>query len=79
MANKIPVLLSNATSLPEVGGEAAIYFDPNSIKDIEQKIKYIISMSDEEREQIIIKGLYNIEKFSWEKCSSEILKVLNKL
>lgn len=79
MANKIPVLLSNATSLPEVGGEAAIYFDPNSIKDIEQKIKYIISMSDEEREQIIIKGLYNIEKFSWEKCSSEILKVLNKI
>lgn len=34
-----PCLASNATSIPEVGGDYAIYFDPTSIEDIKEKIR----------------------------------------
>ena len=40
-----PVLLSNASSLPEVGGDAALYFDPLSVGAIEEAIEKNILMS----------------------------------
>jgi len=38
-----PVVISDVSSFPEVGGEAAIYFDPQSVDDIAQKIEKVIS------------------------------------
>jgi len=38
-----PTVISNVSSLPEVGGDAAIYFDPLSVDDIAQKIEKVIS------------------------------------
>ena len=34
--------MSNTSSLPEVGGDAAIYFDPNNIDDMREKITSVI-------------------------------------
>ena len=35
-----PVIMSNTSSLTEVGGDAAVYFNPNSIDDMSKKIKF---------------------------------------
>ncbi|OGH39284.1 MAG: hypothetical protein A3B44_02265 [Candidatus Levybacteria bacterium RIFCSPLOWO2_01_FULL_38_21] len=73
-----PVITSNASSLPEAGGDAALYFDPESVEDIVEKIEKVIS-SEELREEMIKKGHQQIKKFSWEKTARETLKVLQEL
>lgn len=73
-----PVITSNVSSLPEAGGDAAVYFDPTSVSDIRDKIDSVIS-SPKLREELIKKGYNQIKKFSWEKTASQTLKVLESL
>ena len=72
------VITSNVSSLPEAGGDAAIYFDPNNADDIKEKIEKVIS-NPKLREDLIEKGKLQIKKFSWEKTAKETLKVLEDL
>ncbi len=38
-----PTVISNVSSLPEVGGDAAIYFDPQSADDMAEKLDLVIN------------------------------------
>ena len=73
-----PVITSNVSSLPEAGGDAAVYFNPESTEEIAEKIEKVIS-SEKLREEMIKKGYEQIKKFSWEKTAKETLKVLEEL
>ena len=72
-----PVICSSNSSLPEVGGKAAIYLmnerDPD---ELASKMEYVLKISDEERKNIIKMGYEQASNFSWEKCAEETLKVL---
>ncbi len=73
----IPVATSNISSMPEVAGQAAVYFDPNNINEIKDAIKSVLldkSMSD------CLKNLgrERLKQFSWKKCAQETLKVLTQ-
>ena len=58
------VVCSNTTSMPEVGGEAALYVDPASVDEIYHAIR---SLQDNRlREELIAKGRRQREKFSWD-------------
>lgn len=65
MACGCPVLCSNAGSLPEVGGSAAIYFDPFDLNDIAKKLEQLWKTKDSLNE-IISNGYVNVTRFSWE-------------
>ena len=78
MSLKCPVICSNTSSLPEVGGNAARYFDPNNIESISTIINRTIY------DNLIIKkmiesGLNQTKLFSWENCGRETLDVYKKL
>lgn len=73
-----PVLLSNVSSLPEAGGEAAVYFDPENVNDIAAKIDRVIS-DPKLRTSMSQKGLNQVKKFSWEKTARETLSELEKI
>ena len=73
-----PVVMSNTSSLPEVGGEAAIYFDPNNIDDMREKIKSVIINKDL-RDDLILKAKTQRQKFSFEKTAIETKKIYEKL
>jgi glycosyltransferase involved in cell wall biosynthesis len=73
-----PVAISNTSSLPEVGGEAALYFDPENTDDITRALEELIQ-DKKKRESLIKKGYEQIKKFSWEKTANETLKVLENL
>ncbi|MBI4999317.1 glycosyltransferase family 4 protein [Candidatus Gottesmanbacteria bacterium] len=75
----VPVVVSNISSLPEIVGEAGILVDPYNVHDIAKRISSILSLSKEEREKLIEKGLVQSKKFSWEKCAKETLKVLKEV
>ena len=73
-----PVLTSNVSSLPEAGGDAAVYFNPEDIDEIASKIEDVIS-DPKLREEMIKKGYNQIKKFSWEKTARETLAILEEI
>lgn len=77
MACSCPIISSNAGSLPEIGKDAAIYFDPKKLDDLEKKISQILN-SEKLRQQLIEKGQKRVEVFDWEKLAKETLEVYTK-
>lgn len=78
MASGTPVLSSNAGSLPEIGGEAALYFDPADAGDLAAKIKLIIE-DNGLRQQLIETGLKRAADFNWTKTAQATLNILEKV
>jgi len=74
----VPVAASWAASIPEITGSAALLFNPNNTEKISEAIKEII-LNKELRERLREKGYKRIEKFSWEKTSEKILKIIKEL
>lgn len=74
-AAKVPVICADNSSLPEVGGDAAIYFNGQNADDLAEKIKKVLA-DDGLRNIQVAKGLERIKKFSWEKCARETLEYL---
>jgi len=60
-----PVLTSNTSSLPEVGGEAVFYCDPNNLESIRHGIERLISEPDL-RVDLKERGFDRLKQFSWE-------------
>ncbi len=75
MKQGCPVITSNISSMPEAGGDAAIYIDPKDSQDIAQKLTKVIN-DKELRKTLVEKGKKQADKFSWEKTAKETLKVL---
>jgi len=73
-----PVLSSNKGSLPEVGGSAVEYFDPDKKGELADKIKALLK-SRKKREKLAKKGLKQAEKFSWKKTAKETAKIYKKV
>ncbi len=78
MASGTPVITSSISSMPEVGGEAAEYVNPESVIDIENKLKVVME-DNKKRESMVKKGLVQAKKFSWQKCAEETAEVYRKL
>jgi glycosyltransferase involved in cell wall biosynthesis len=72
--SNVAIASSNAGSLPEVGGEGAIYFDPISIEDMSKTMRTCLSDPDL-RSSLILKGQKNLERFSWSKTASDSLAI----
>lgn len=77
MAHGCPVISSTSSSLPEIGGDACFYFDPDNTDELAEKMEFIITDSDQ-RQVLIEKGKKRITNFSWEACASETLKILEQ-
>jgi len=78
MACSCPVICSNTTSLPEVGGDAPVYIDPSSETELTKAI--LLVMNDKLlRRQMTEKGQRNIKRFSWEKTALSTLKVYDDI
>jgi glycosyltransferase involved in cell wall biosynthesis len=78
MACGCATIVSNAASIPEVCGDASLYFDPYNVDSIEAQLRYILSKS-QAREQLITKGLERVKKFSWENNSNQTIGIILSL
>jgi len=78
MACGTVVLTSQTTSLPEVGGEAVLYVDPNKVDSITNGIEGIV-INSKLRDRLLVKGIKQSQKFSWEKAAAETLQVFEKV
>lgn len=73
-----PVLCSNTSSIPEVAGNAAIYFNPNNIEEISSSIENFV-FSESEKIKVQKLGFERCKKFSWSLCAQKTLKVYSDL
>lgn len=78
MQHGCPVITSNVSSLPEAGGDAALYVNPESTEDIAEKMAMLLK-DEKLRKEMIEKGKRQVKKFSWEKTARETLKVLEEV
>lgn len=71
----VPVICSNATSLPEVVGDAAVLVNPENYEDVAGKLREIMQ-EIRCNSRLIEKGYLNVSRFDWEKCIAKYMSVL---
>lgn len=70
-----PVISSTGGSLPEVGGDACLYFEPTKVAECVTVITKALAMKPAERAEALKKSQKQLARFSWEKTAKETLKV----
>ena len=68
MARGLPVASSNAGSLPEVAGEAALYFDPLDVPAMTGAIERLL-VDDELRQHLAEAGRQQAARFTWQRTA----------
>ncbi len=76
-ANNCPVCLSNTSSLPEIAGEAGVYFDPTSAESILSAMEKVIYDSEFSK-KIIDAGSIRLNNFSWKYCAEQTINSYRK-
>ena len=77
-ASGCPVITSNVSSLPEAGGDGALYINPEDISEIGQAISKILS-NNQIRDELIQKGTANAELFREELVAERLMKLYREL
>ena len=77
MIRGVPVACSNATSLPEVAGEAALYFDPLDVDAIATSVQRILEDGDL-ADRLRAAGRLRAQMFSWDEAARRTLACYRK-
>ncbi|MFZ2545294.1 MAG: glycosyltransferase family 1 protein [Candidatus Saccharimonadales bacterium] len=72
MRHSAPVVSSNATCLPEVLGDAALYFDPTKPHLLAKQVDRLLN-DKKLRTEMIKKGTKQVQKYSWKKMAQQTL------
>jgi glycosyltransferase involved in cell wall biosynthesis len=78
MSQGVPVAASDIPSLREVAGESALYFDPASIANCEEKL-YTLFIDPKQKEVLIQRGKERVRSFSWQESADLLCNEYNKL
>ncbi len=74
MQNGLPVLASNSSCLPEILGDAALFFDPNSIDALYNGLEMLMN-NPSLRTALIERGYARAALYRWEDCARNTLNV----
>jgi glycosyltransferase involved in cell wall biosynthesis len=78
MACGVPVITSNTSSMPEVGGNAALFIDPYRPEDITEAIKKLLT-DRELSDRLVRDGFNNAARFSWKAMAENVLKLYHEI
>jgi glycosyltransferase involved in cell wall biosynthesis len=73
-----PVILSNTTSLPEIGGTSALFVNPGNTSEISNAMIKILT-DETLRISMISKGLIESQKFTWDNCAESVWQSVKKV
>lgn len=73
-----PVILSRCSCFPEVGGDAALYFDVTSGDDLRNQIYRLINEGGL-REKMVNRGRNRVQDFTWLRCAEETARVYREV
>ena len=78
-AHNCPVILSRCSCFPEIAGDAAVYFDSSSSKDLSQKLDFIWSMDMQQKAVLVEAGRKRLSCFSWEKSAHKLSDIYRNI
>ena len=73
----VPVLTSDCSSLPEVGGDAAVYADPYDVERIRDGMLKLLNDTDYAA-ALVQKGYENVKRFSWQKSAALLNEIIER-
>lgn len=79
MALGVPVASSNTTAMPEVLGDAALYFNPADTEDIAGAIRRLTSLSTTERATLTMAGRARAAALSWDAAVEPLIAAISDL
>lgn len=74
MASGVPTILARATSLPEVGGDAALYFEPGAVDALASAITTVLN-DEGVRNDLIRSGQARAGEFTWQRSAEQTAEV----
>jgi Glycosyltransferase len=74
----VPCILSDRTSLPEVGGDACLYANPEDANEIGEKMR-LLYKDENLRNQLKVLCLEQAARFSWDKSANDFYQLINKV
>lgn len=77
MAHSTPVISSDATCMPEILSDAAIYFNPRDVNSLKEGLRHIADNPDV-RKELEVRGVQQVAKYSSEQCARDTLAVYEK-
>lgn len=79
-AQGCPCLLNNNSCFPEVGGDAAFYFESDGINsNLPSVMEEVYNMNSQERLKVIQKGYEQLNKFSWKEAAKKLFSVYKSI
>jgi glycosyltransferase involved in cell wall biosynthesis len=78
MALGCPVITSNVSSMPEIGGDAVFYFDPSDVQALRDLLEQTLS-NEKTLERATKMGLARSKEFSWQETTSQTFDFYNNL
>ena len=78
MKCEVPAIASSTSAVPELCGEAALYFNPANHKSIAEKMMEIFT-NEKLRKELIEKGNLQVQKYNWEKSANALWQVIEKI
>jgi glycosyltransferase involved in cell wall biosynthesis len=77
-AHNTPIICSNTSSIPEIGGDIPYYFNPNSTTElINQMIKILAPSSNSTINLMVKKGYSRLKIFTWDKYLDQLMSLLD--
>jgi glycosyltransferase involved in cell wall biosynthesis len=73
-----PLLLSDRTSIPEVAGDCAFYFDPENENDFLAVLREALE-SGEKVQEFRVRGMERAARFTWERTAADVLALYQKI
>jgi len=77
MAHGVPTIAARSSSLPEIGGDAALYFDPRDDRELERLIERVVT-DRALRDDLVTRGRERAATFRWDVAAEQTLAVLRR-
>ncbi len=78
MSHGCPVVCSNAGSIPEVVGDAGVYFDPDNPEELRTALERVAT-TETLQADLRTRGYARIAEFSWDKCAAETAQIYREI
>jgi glycosyltransferase involved in cell wall biosynthesis len=78
MSSGTPMICSRAASLPEVGGDAVLYFDPGNVEELTETLEHLLG-STELQSDLRQRGLKRAAQFTWDESARKHTEVYRRV
>ena len=78
MAQGVPSIAARSSSLPEIGGDATVYFDPQNARELADALRRVLG-DENLRRDLIDRGRARAAQFRWDKAAEDTLRVIRSV